>query len=127
MTLDPAFDGVVWGVSGLVLALMAARAWAVESSRTRLGRATRRVRGLTALTGAALVGLVVLLGVQGGAQFVQAVVIAKTQGTAAAEQYLQGPRQQQPAAPAPAAPAPAAPAPAKPAPAPAAPAAPAGR
>lgn len=89
--IDPALDGVVWAVGFLFLALMGARAWAVETSKSRLGRTTVRVRVLTAATVVTLAGLVGLLAVQGGAQFVEAVVKAKTGGGANVVQQQPGP------------------------------------
>lgn len=76
--IDPAFDGWVWGSAFLVLALLAVRAWLVETGQARLSRTTTRVRGVTAAVVVAMVVFTVLLGVQGGAQFVTDVYLAKT-------------------------------------------------
>jgi hypothetical protein len=66
MLFDPQLDLVVWILSALVLVLLGARAWAVETSRTRLGRRTTKVRVLTAASALAIAGLFVMMWFQGG-------------------------------------------------------------
>ena len=72
--IDPANDVWVWATAALFLALMAARAWVVETGRVRLGRTSRQVKTLTAASAVVLVGLVALLGMQGGALMVTSIV-----------------------------------------------------
>lgn len=76
--IDPALDGWVWAAAFLVLALLGARAWIAETGQAQVARTTTMVRGMTAAVVVALVGFVVLLGVQGGGQFVTDVYLAKT-------------------------------------------------
>lgn len=72
--INPANDVYVWGCALLVIVLMAVRAWTVETGTVRLGRTPTRVRALTAAVVVALVALVVLTAVQGGALFVHSVL-----------------------------------------------------
>ena len=72
--IDPANDVWVWAAAGLFLALMAARAWVVETGRARLGRTSRQVEMLTGASAVVLVGLIALLGMQGGALMVSSIV-----------------------------------------------------
>ncbi len=74
MLIDPALDVWVWSAAGLLLALLGARAWAVETGQARLGRTTARARVLTIASGLALLGFVGLLTVQGGALLTEAIV-----------------------------------------------------
>lgn len=60
--------GWVWAVFALLLAVLGARAWVVETGRGRLGRTPAKVQVLTGVAGVVLVGLVVLLAVDGGLQ-----------------------------------------------------------
>lgn len=111
--INPALDVWVWAACGLFLVLMAARAWLVETRHARLGRTTVAVKLLTASTMVTLVGLGVLLSVQGGRLLVDSIVTKTNPATA---YYANLPDNTAPApkAPAPAAPAPAAPAPVAP-------------
>ncbi len=52
-------DGWVWGALALLLALLGIRAWVVETGHATLGRTPVRV---TVLTGACVLGTVVLAG-----------------------------------------------------------------
>lgn len=62
-------DGLVWAAFGLLLVVMAARAWIVETGvRGVDGRAPARVRALTVTAGIVALGVVVLVAVQGGIQ-----------------------------------------------------------
>ncbi|MFC5994810.1 hypothetical protein ACFQE5_11365, partial [Pseudonocardia hispaniensis] len=63
--------GWVWTTFGALLALMAARAWVVETGYRRLGRTPVREKVLTGAVAVVLVGLVVLLAANGGLQLVE--------------------------------------------------------
>jgi hypothetical protein len=71
--IDPRFDIVVWGAVLLLFLLMGARAWAVETAEARHYRQSARVRTLNGATALAIVALVGLMTVQGGALLVQAI------------------------------------------------------
>ena len=71
--IDPRFDVLVWAAVLLLLLLMGARAWAVETAEARHYRRSARVRALNGATALAIVALVGLLAMQGGLVFVQAV------------------------------------------------------
>lgn len=71
--IDPRLDVVVWGAVLLLLVLMGARAWAVETAEARHYRRSARVRMLGGATALALVALVGLMAMQGGALLVQAI------------------------------------------------------
>ena len=71
--IDPRLDVIVWGAVLLLLALMGARAWAVETAEARHYRRSARVRMLNGATALALVALVGLMAMQGGALLVQAI------------------------------------------------------
>ena len=73
MVIDPALDVWVWATALLLLVVLAARAWFVETGRARLGRTPVKVRALTATAVVVLAGLVGLLVRQGGAQLVDAI------------------------------------------------------
>ena len=96
--IDPALDVWVWSAAGLFLALMAARAWLVETRHARLGRTTTAVRLLTGSAVVTLAALGVLLSVQGGTLLVQSIV-DKTDP--AASYYATVPDTPTPAAPTP--------------------------
>jgi len=72
--IDPSHDVWVWATGALLLMLLAARAWVVETGRARLGRTSRQVKTLTGASAVVLLGLVVLLGMQGGAVLVSSIV-----------------------------------------------------
>lgn len=71
--IDERLDIVVWGAVLLVLLLMGARAWAVETAESRHYRTSARVRVLTGATALAIVALVGLMAMQGGIILVQAI------------------------------------------------------
>jgi hypothetical protein len=71
--IDPRLDVVVWGAVLLLLLLMGARAWAVETAGARQYRKSARVRVLNGATALALVALVGLMAMQGGVVLVQAI------------------------------------------------------
>jgi hypothetical protein len=71
--IDERLDIVVWAAVLLVLLLMGARAWAVETAEARHYRTSARVRVLTGATALAIVALVGLMAMQGGIILVQAV------------------------------------------------------
>jgi hypothetical protein len=71
--IDPRLDVVVWGAVLLLLLLMGARAWAVETAEARHYRKSARVRLLNGATALALVALVGLMAMQGGVVLVQAI------------------------------------------------------
>jgi hypothetical protein len=72
--IDPALDVWAWSSAALLLVLLGARAWAVETARGRPGRIATSVRLLTIGSVAALGLLVVMLVVQGGDLLAQAVI-----------------------------------------------------
>jgi hypothetical protein len=102
--IDERLDILVWGAALLVLLLMGARAWAVETAEARHYRTSARVRVLNGATGVALVALVGLMAMQGGITLVQAiatstepddfVTIVRSDGS------VDGPGDEAPAAPA---------------------------
>jgi hypothetical protein len=61
-------DGWVWAALGLVLALLAARAWVVETGHAALGRTPVKVRVLTGACALAVALVVGLTTVDGGAR-----------------------------------------------------------
>jgi len=67
-------DPWVWATAALFLVLVAARAWVVETGRARLGRTSTRVKTLNGSIAVVLVGLVALLGVQGGVLIVSSII-----------------------------------------------------
>jgi hypothetical protein len=67
-------DAWVWASCGLLLALLGARAWVVETGHATLGRTPVKVKVLTAACGVALAGVVGLLAVNGGARLVYLVL-----------------------------------------------------
>ncbi|MFC4947691.1 hypothetical protein [Pseudonocardia sp. GCM10023141] len=71
---DPSLDVWVWVAVLLLLIVLGARAWVVETGSLRVGRTPVKVRVLTYASVAVLAGLVALLGVQGGGLLVQSVV-----------------------------------------------------
>lgn len=99
-----AANGAIWAwlTFAVLLGLLAARAWVVETGQGRLGRAPAKVRVLTAATVLVLAGLVTLLVVQGGATLVEAIVTG-TDPLAITDAEVPGPVD--PNAPAPPAPA----------------------
>jgi hypothetical protein len=72
--IDPRLDILVWAAVLLLLIVMGARAWAVETTLARNYRKSARVRMLTMATGVAMAALAGLMAMQGGILFVQAVV-----------------------------------------------------
>lgn len=72
--INESHDVWVWAAAGLLLLLLAARAWVVETGRARLGRTSRQVKTLTGASALVLVGLVTLLGVQGGSVLVSSII-----------------------------------------------------
>jgi hypothetical protein len=115
-------DGWVWVSLGLLLALLGARAWVVETGHATLGRTPVKVKVLTGACGLAVALVVGLVTANGGARLVWMVlhpVEAQAQQDAAkaAERAAKASAALAPAAPAPA-PTPAAPAPTPAAPAP---------
>jgi hypothetical protein len=94
--IDPANDVWVWATAALFLALLAARAWVVETGRTKVGRTSRQVRTLTGASAVALVGLITLLGMQGGVLLVTSIVNGTDPSTS-----FYGPAPAAPAAPSP--------------------------
>ncbi len=81
--IDPALDGWVWATALLLLAVLGARAWVVETGQGRLARTPARVRVLTGTSAAVLVVLVVLLTIQGGAQLAGALITGSDPAVAA--------------------------------------------
>lgn len=73
MTIDPAFDKWVWLVAALFTVVLGARAWVVETSRTRPGQTSVAVRAFTGLTLTVLALLVVMLTIQGGRLLVHSI------------------------------------------------------
>ena len=84
--INPSFDVWVWLVAGVFLALVAARAWVVETGQGRLGRTPAKVQVLTGSIAGVLVLLVALLAVQGGALLVESIVTKTNPATAYYEQ-----------------------------------------
>jgi hypothetical protein len=74
MNIDPALDVWVWILLVVLLALLAIRAWVVETGRRQFGGTPSRVRALTVASGVVLVALTTLFMTQAGALLVQAVV-----------------------------------------------------
>jgi hypothetical protein len=74
MNIDPALDIWVWILAGVLLVLLGARAWVVETGRRQFGGTPSRVRALTVVSGVVLVAVVTLFFTQAGALLVQAVV-----------------------------------------------------
>lgn len=72
--INESHDVWVWATAALLLVLLATRAWVVETGRARLGRTSRQVKTLTGASAVVLVGLVALLGVQGGAVLVSSII-----------------------------------------------------
>ncbi|TWF81604.1 hypothetical protein FHX44_117549 [Pseudonocardia hierapolitana] len=71
--IDPRLDILVWAAVLLLLLLMGARAWAVETTAARHYRKSARVRVLNGATAVAFVALVGLMAMQGGVVLVQAI------------------------------------------------------
>lgn len=94
--INPANDVWVWATAALFLALVAARAWVVETGRARMGRTSRQVTTLTGASAVVLVGLIALLGMQGGALMVTSIINGTDPATS-----LYGPAPVAPAAPSP--------------------------
>lgn len=67
-------DGWVWVSLGLLLALLGARAWVVESGHATLGRTPVKVTVLTGACGLAVALVVGLVTVNGGARLVYLVL-----------------------------------------------------
>jgi hypothetical protein len=118
--IDPARDIWVWAACLVLLILLGARAYVVETGQGRLGRTPAKVRVLTGGVVVAILGLFGLLAMQGGILLVDSLV----NGTDPAAVYYgqtddtDAGAQADPDAPAdPNAPAPAGDAPAGPAPA----------
>lgn len=74
MNIDPALDKWVWILAAVLLGLLGARAWVVETGRRQFGGTPSRVRALTVASGVVLVALSTLFMTQAGALLVQAVV-----------------------------------------------------
>ena len=111
-------DAWVWASFGLLLALLGARAWVVETGHATLGRTPVKVKVLTGACGVAVALVVGLVAVNGGARLVYLVLHPEV------AQALEDAENAADATTAPVTPAPAAPAPETPAPS-AAPSAPA--
>ncbi|NMI02293.1 hypothetical protein HF526_34170 [Pseudonocardia sp. K10HN5] len=73
----------VWLTFALLLAVMGARAWVVETGQGRLGRTPVKVQVLTGAVGVVVVGLVVLLTVDGGATLVNMLLNPSNTSTTA--------------------------------------------
>ncbi|MCY7340882.1 MAG: hypothetical protein LH603_03225 [Pseudonocardia sp.] len=82
MVIDPALDIWVWATAALLLVVMGARAWVVETGRGQLGRTPATVRVLTGSTVAVLAVLAGLLVMQGGAQLTEALLTGTDPATA---------------------------------------------
>jgi hypothetical protein len=67
-------DAWVWASFGLLLALLGARAWVVETGHATLGRTPVKVKVLTAACGLAVALLVGLVAANGGARLVYLVL-----------------------------------------------------
>jgi hypothetical protein len=109
--LNPQLDVVVWILVALVLVLLGARAWAVETGAARPGRAPAKVRVLTVASVFAIGGLFTMMWIQGGWLLFDALV----NGTDPEAVLYPAAPPADPAAPPPAGPAPADGAPAAPA------------
>lgn len=98
-------DGWVWVSFGLLLVLLGARAWVVETGHATLGRTPVKVKVLTGACGVAVALVVGLVAANGGARLVYLVLHPEV------AQALEDAENAADASTAPAAPAPAAPAP----------------
>jgi hypothetical protein len=96
-------DGWVWASFGLLLALLGARAWVVETGHATLGRTPVKVKVLTGACGVAVALVVGLVAANGGARLVYLVLHPEV------AQALEDAANAADATPAPATPAPAAP------------------
>jgi hypothetical protein len=67
-------DAWVWASFGLLLALLAARAWVVETGHATLGRTPVKVKVLTAACGLAVALVAGLVAANGGARLVYLVL-----------------------------------------------------
>ena len=67
-------DGWVWASLGLLLALLGARAWVVETGHATLGRTPVKVKVLTGACGVAVALVVGLVAANGGARLVYLVL-----------------------------------------------------
>jgi hypothetical protein len=67
-------DGWVWASLGLLLALLGARAWVVETGHATLGRTPVKVTVLTGACGLAVALVVALVAANGGARLVYLVL-----------------------------------------------------
>ena len=103
-------DAWVWASLGLLLALLGARAWVVETGHATLGRTPVKVKVLTGACGLAVALVVGLVAVNGGARLVYLVLHPEV------AQALEDAQNQADATTAPATPAPVAPPPGTPAP-----------
>jgi len=99
-------DGWVWASLGLLLALLGARAWVVETGHATLGRTPVKVKVLTGACGLAVALVVGLVAVNGGARLVYLVLHPEV------AQALEDAHNQADATTAPVTPAPVTPAPA---------------
>jgi hypothetical protein len=72
--IDPALDVWVWVAALVLLVMLGARAWVVETGQGRLGRTPVKVRVLTAGVFLALAGLVSMLAMQGGTLLVSSII-----------------------------------------------------
>ncbi|GAA1260152.1 hypothetical protein GCM10009609_23920 [Pseudonocardia aurantiaca] len=72
--IDPALDIWVWVSCLVLLALLGARAWVVETGRGRLGRTPVRVRVLSGGVVLAVIGLFGMLAMQGGVLLFDSIV-----------------------------------------------------
>jgi len=99
-------DTWVWASLGLLLALLGARAWVVETGHATLGRTPVKVKVLTGACGLAVALVVGLVAVNGGARLVYLVLHPEV------AQALEDAHNQADATTAPVTPAPVTPAPA---------------
>ena len=118
-------DTWVWASLGLLLALLGARAWVVETGHATLGRTPVKVKVLTGACGLAVALVVGLVAVNGGARLVYLVLHPEV-AQALEDAHNQADATTAPATPAPVAPPPGTPAPSAPPSAAPRPAAPAG-
>lgn len=72
--IDPALDVWVWVAVVVLLVMLGARAWVVETGQGRLGRTPVKVRLLTAGVYVALAGLVAMMAMQGGTLLVNSII-----------------------------------------------------